>query len=788
MTANYLKLFNENVSYFTALIDKSRDVFWLVNSDYSSQIYVNPAFETIWGYESQALYDNPLFWLDTVVPEDKLRLASHSRLPHSCVLNSYREKYRIIRSNGEIRWILDQTYPIFNSTGQCIGYAGIAQDITQTTHLEQELLIANKFLPKLAEKMEHSAFWVRDSSLEKQLYLSKGYEKVWGRPLEYLFNHPEAFFNSLLPEDRGIRRNENVLTTLASKGEKAKFVDIYRIKRPDGEIRWVRDSSFPIFDDVTHACIGFAGIAQDITKEKLYEIQLQEAKNKAEAANVAKSNFIASMSHDFRTPLNGLLGIAEILKSGRMYPEQKECVEAILQAGNTLLDLVEDIINFVALDLNKLPLNEVWFDLERLIDEIILTLSPHAHEKKIELLKSVSKGLPIKIYGDSNRTRRIIMNLVNNAIKFTDNGHVLVSIEVSKKTSDKIWTQLIVEDTGIGIAPGNFEFIFGSFNRIDPSYRGRYKGAGLGLTIVKQFVEEMGGSIKLNSQANQGCVFYCDIPFKLKTKQKPKAIEDNYTKIKTLYVDDFNKRAKTFIKQFGLQDTQITSSDVVIEKLTHAKDKKEPFQLVIIDDEISDYDPIQLVKWIRKDKIFKKTLVILVLNDKAAWKTLKLQKMGFFDYLMKPIESLAVIQLLENVFVKLSESFDKPINRNFKKKPLSVLLVEDDNLTKKVTKWMLEEFYCNVTIANTGKEALELLKNTYDLIIMDVGLPDIDGITLASTIRQTMPEHALTPIVALTAHVLDKDKEKCIAAGMNDFLKKPLFKKDLKKLLLRVYK
>jgi PAS domain S-box-containing protein len=780
MLEYYQEQLSNDLSYFKRLLDISQDVFWVTNSDYSVQIYVSPAFKEVWGYESSVLFKNPLFWLDTLHIEDKLRLASIGRLPHSSCQNYYQERYRILRANGEVRWIQDHTRPILNKLGKCVGYSGIALDITHTVSLEGEFHTANVFLPKLAEKMERSAFWVRDPTLEKQLYLSKGFEEIWGRTREYLYAHPDKWLETVLEEDRE-RDKGSMLSSLDQKGQRAKYYDIYRIKRPDGGLRWIRDVSFPIYEK--GECIGFAGIAEDVTQEKLYEIELKAAKEKAEAANIAKSSFIASMSHDFRTPLNGLLGMAEILRAGRCYPEQKEYIEALLQSGNSLLDLVEDIINFVSLDLNRLPIQNELFSLDKLIEEIMLTMSPQAHKKNVEIILSFSEQAPKEVCGDAGRVRRILMNLVNNAVKFTDEGHVLISVELQKQTERKLWLRFMVEDTGIGISKENFEFIFGSFNRVDPSYRGRYKGTGLGLTIVKHFVSDLGGKLKLKSQLGQGSNFYCSIPFK-KTTQKRIPKNDHYTHLKMLVVDDFKKRATTFIKQFGLNWAEAATGKNVLDLIQAACNDQKPYELIILDEDLN-VNLIELAKSIRK---IKATCLILLANKNSNQSMSKLKKIGFTDIITKPLQPLVVIKILENAVVDLALQSKKKKNIFAKTRNKSVLLVEDDLLTQKITLWMLEEFGCKTVIAATGEQALEMIEvdQLYDLILTDIGLPGMDGLELVAKVR-SLPNYKTIPIVALTAHVLEKDKEKCIAAGMSHFLKKPLFKKDLKKLLLTLF-
>lgn len=780
MRDDYLKLFSKNWDYFTILLDKSQDVFWITSTDYSVQIYVSPAFEKIWGYESSVLYENPLFWLETIVEEDRHRLAAISRLPHSSVLSSYKEKYRITTARGEQRWILDHTYPILNKIGQCIGYAGIAQDITNTQKLEEDLQIANKFLPKLAEKMENTIFWVKDPSFKKQLYLSAAFEKIWGRPREYIYKDPGGWHETVVSDDK--QRDPNSMLAIFNQlGDQTHYSDTYRIKRPSGDERWIKDLSFPIFDENSRECIGFAGIAQDITQEKLYEIELQQAKERAEAANIAKSNFIASMSHDFRTPLNGLLGMAEMLKSSRCYPEQKEAIQAIQQASNTLLDLVEDIINFVALDLNKLPVQAEWFDLHKLVSEIVLAVSPQAQQKKIEVICNYSDQVPSEVHGDLNRIRRILMNIISNAVKFTTDGHVLINVELQKTIKNMMWLEFMIEDTGIGISKENFEYIFGSFNRIEPSYRGRYKGTGLGLTIVRQFVSDLGGTIQLKSEIERGSIFYVSIPFEVLEKPVEKSLV-RVSKVKSLIVDDYVRRAETLVKQFDFNNAGIVVGARAVHEICKAAKKCEPFELILLAEDIQE-DVFELAQELRASY----DGILILLSDGNNELSLDLlREVGFDDVIIQPLEPLTVRQTLEDALALLPIPFAKRYSLG-QGESRSVLLVEDDILTQKITSWMLQELNWKVQVACTGKQALNLLEKKFDLVIMDVGLPDIDGISLASRIRQAHTQNQNIPIVALTAHVMEKDKEKCLAAGMNDFLKKPLFKKDLKNVLTKIF-
>jgi CheY-like chemotaxis protein len=373
-----------------------------------------------------------------------------------------------------------------------------------------------------------------------------------------------------------------------------------------------------------------------------------ELKKQAEEANRAQTNFIANISHDIRTPLHTILGTTELLKIKQHLPEQTQHLDAIIQSGETLLKLVENILDFSTLEQDKIALHDEPIDLLQLIKNAVATISHQANDKGIEVIINYRENVPKNLLSNADAVSRIMLNLLSNAVKFTDAGQIVVSIETVKTTEHTITLSLSIKDTGIGIAQHEIKNIFERFYRVNPAYKGRYKGAGLGLAITKKIVESLKGTISVESHPGVGSEFTCILPFRKTPPEK------------------------------------------------------------ICSQALNGY---------------------LAANEKRQEK-------------------------------------------------LSVLLVEDVPLIQKFSMDILESLGCKVTLANNATEAIAFGKNHYDLIFMDIGLPDDDGLSVIRQLRKNQ-HHLQTPIIALTAHATDEVRQDCFAAGVNDFLAKPASYKTL---------
>ncbi len=381
---------------------------------------------------------------------------------------------------------------------------------------EQESQISLKniayILAVMAEKSEN-VYWLSSPDLKSIAYVSPAYEKIWGRSRESLYENPEQWIHYLHSDDAVNHHPIHALAQrLQEEGDKARYAENYRIIRPDGEVRWIADRGFPIYDDAGNCC-GLTGIAIDVTNEKLIEIRLKQAKLEAEQMTRLKSEFIRNMEHDVRTPLSGIEGLANMLAMEEVDADKKESLDQIMRSARELRDYCNSILDFSQLAGGKLTVRREPFSVRAVVKRVISTEAPAAKMKNLRLSWHCAEDIPEEVMGDAPRIQQILINLMSNALKFTPKGEVSLTIKLQKSCDDKVQLAFIIKDTGIGIPHDKHEMIYEKFCRLSPSDTGEYDGVGLGLQIVKQFVNELGGSITLKSEVGQGSTFTCYFPF-----------------------------------------------------------------------------------------------------------------------------------------------------------------------------------------------------------------------------------------------------------------------------------
>lgn len=537
----------------------------------------------------------------------------------------------------------------------------------------------------------------------------------------------------------------------------------------------------------------FLGIASDITFLKIVEQELISAKEDAEAASVAKSHFLANMSHEIRTPMNGVLGLAALLRQTPLNPKQQRLTDTIVRSGNSLLDIINDILDFSKIEAGKLELEYTDFHLRMLVDDVLELFAAPAHQKHLELIADVADSVPAFVKGDPARLRQILINLIGNAIKFTAQGEVIVSIVSIAEGENQSVLCFSVKDSGIGIPPDALRSIFQPFSQADGSTTRKYGGTGLGLAIAKQLVTFMGGEIWAESQRGLGATFFFTVHLAYSHLGSTGALGSKQAlpNQRVLVVDDSPTARRSLDRQlrsWGLTSTVAESGTAAVQLLANAVHDGLPYDTVVIDLDMPGMNGLETVHAIHETLRHHQPRVILMTPVERV--DAEEDRTGLIAAtLTKPVRPSDLHRALSGQTVSVSSSPHRPAQST--QIPAasqgSILLAEDNAVNQEVTLGMLEVLGCPATAVENGRRAIDLLANQpFSIILMDCQMPEMDGFEATRVIRrQEQGTDTRIPIVALTAHALQGDRELCLAAGMDDYLSKPFTIEQLRAVLYR---
>ena len=516
------------------------------------------------------------------------------------------------------------------------------------------------------------------------------------------------------------------------------------------------------------------------------EEELIKAKEQAESATKSKSEFLANMSHEIRTPMNAILGFSGLVKKTHMTATQLDYINKIDSSAKSLLGVIDDILDFSKIEAGKLELEAVDFRLDTVISNIVDVISIKAAEKNIEVLNNITKEVPGNLVGDPLRLGQILINLVNNAVKFTEKGHILIKAELVEKDTERCRIKFSVNDSGIGMLEEQMNKLFSAFSQADSSVTRKFGGTGLGLTICKSLVEMMNGEIFVESQIGVGSTFSFIVEFAMQSEDNPSKVVDmdKFRDLKVLVVDD-NEMARVILKEqlseLGISALAVDSGYAAIKELKRESTTK-PYDLVFIDWRMPDMDGIETAEKILSDKTMghtPMTIMVTAFGREEVFK--KAEKIGIDAFLMKPVNQSLLLDTIMNVFgMNTVESLHRSVkeesaaNLFLEINGARVLLVEDNVLNQEVATEILRSTGIIVDVANNGREAVQAVANQhYDAVLMDIQMPIMGGYEATSLIRNDAKFENL-PIIAMTAHAIKGAKEECLAAGMDDYVSKPI--------------
>ena len=559
---------------------------------------------------------------------------------------------------------------------------------------------------------------------------------------------------------------------------------ITKRKRRDGSVLDVEAFSVPL-GPARHPTGGVL-LYQDITERKRAEEALMRAKEAAEAANRAKSEFLANMSHEIRTPMNGIIGMTELTLDTPLTSEQREYLDMVKASAHSLLTVINDILDFSKIEAGKLDIDAVDFPLLRSLGEALKALAFRAHQKGLELAWSVGRDVPEFVTGDVGRLRQVLVNLVGNAVKFTERGEIVVSVEKETQDERGVTLHFQVRDTGIGIPKEKQQMIFDAFTQADSSASRKYGGTGLGLAITSRLVALMGGRIWVASDVGRGSTFHFTVRLGLAQdpeQQAPAAQPEVVRELPVLVVDDNDTNRKILVEllsRWGMRPTAAESGSTALSALVAAYAEGRPFGLVISDMHMPGMDGCALGQRIRNTPEFVKLPILMLSSTGQPGEAIRCRQVNISAYLAKPTQPSdlldAILSLLAAPGAKPAESAQPSETAPEKIRLKRVLLVEDNAVNRKLATALLEKHGYSAATAQNGKEALEILEGErFDLILMDVQMPVMDGLEATRLIRaKERATGGHIPIVALTAHAMKGDRERCLAAGADDYVAKPI--------------
>ncbi|MBI2733734.1 MAG: response regulator [Aquabacterium sp.] len=667
------------------------------------------------------------------------------------------------------------------------------RDITSSRQAQADLEESERRFRELVESMDDSVY-VATQSRERYIYLSPRTQELLGIPAEEMQAQPSRVRDMIVPEDLHLLQEQEMHEQANEPTD-----TLLRLVVPGKGLRWIRHRTRA--RRLPDGPSRIYGLVSDVTEDHNQALELQRARDMAEAASQAKSQFMANMSHEIRTPMNGILGMTELLLGTPLNDKQRRFAQAVYRSGESLLEIINDILDFAKIEAGRLELATCDFVLRTLVEDTLELMAPRAHEKGLELSFREQPGLPSVIHGDPLRLRQILTNLVANAIKFTEHGEVVVDIRraiggtVSQHNGDLsngIELEFMVRDTGIGIPSDVIPRLFSAFVQANGGMARRYGGTGLGLAISKQLVELMGGYIEAHSAPGVGSEFVFRVPVRVGDTQVDMAMleEPEMPSFNVLVVDD-NDTNRTVIENmltaWGMNVTQANNGREALDILMANPTQDAEFELALVDMNMPELDGLGLAEALRSSGRYPHLKMILLSSVSSPDDVRRAQEAGFQRFVAKPLRKAELRQAILGISAELGSDVAHEAIRISK----SVLVVEDNSVNQEVCSQMLRRLGCEVKVANSALEGLRKLgEYRFDLVLMDIQMPGMDGVEALSWFRRGSTSRfkfltpSDTPVIAVTANALEGDEQRFLDLGFDDYLSKPFRQSQLQKILI----
>ncbi len=756
--------------------------YWNIPDD---EIGWNQATYEIFGTELHDFED----FTSLIAPEDRPRV--EQAVQRSVQEGShYHEDFRIRHGrSGDERWVSAWGETHFED-GEPVRLLGTVRDVTDQKRTERALRQSERRFRQVAETLDELVF-LMDADGSEFLYVSPAFEDIWGHPPEALVEDPSLWLEGVHPDDTArVRREFN-------RDFSAGDYDIqYRVVHPDDEVRWLHVRGYPVTDDRGNV-ERMAGLAQDITELK--EVRM---------ATEAKSEFLAQMSHDIRTPMNAIIGMSDLLSETDLSPEQRHHVDIVREAGRSLLTLINNILDLSKIESDELTLNHSLFSPHRLVKSITSIFAQMAHEKGLELNLNVEPSLPAVVRGDENRIRQILVNLMSNAVKFTDEGEVVLRARSPGPESGHLHFE--IQDTGRGIPEEDRGAIFDDYRQTRRVGQGddENAGTGLGLAICVNLVDLMDGAIRVDSEVGVGSTFHIELPLEYVPREEAEEMDElsmhaphlDLSGTQVLIVEDNATNRlilKNMLEDWGAVVHLAEDAAQGLDQLRAFDDPAATFDLVITDNKLPDMDGFEFVRKVKDGTTLQEQTFVMLTSTDAMEGAQQAEQLGLAGYMIKPVSRYELARLIQK-----SQAADhtRTVTRSDLSEPSEqgadlavspeVLIVEDNTQNQRVVQAYLQPHGVELEFVENGREAVEYVQqhaDSLDLVLMDMKMPVMDGYEATRRIRAWENQHDREPlpIVAVTAQAMVEDQSRCLEAGCDAYLAKPLERKTLFRVLER---